>query len=108
MAIQVQNRRGTTTQHNTFTGAVGEITVDTTKDTAVVHDGTTTGGHPLLREDLTNLPASGIPLSKLSADVGRVFVQPTAPTAGQLNGATTYVWWDTSGGNLTLWVEDGQ
>jgi hypothetical protein len=49
MAKQVQFRRGTTTEHNSFTGAVGEITVDTTKDTAVVHDGSTAGGIPLAK-----------------------------------------------------------
>jgi hypothetical protein len=42
--IQVQLRRGTATQHNTFTGAVGEVTVDTTNDTLRVHDGSTAGG----------------------------------------------------------------
>ncbi len=47
MAIQIQLRRGTTTEHNTFTGAVGEVTVDTTKDVPVVHDGVTVGGHPV-------------------------------------------------------------
>ena len=47
MAKQVQFRRGTTSQHSTFTGAAGEITVDTDKNTAVVHDGSTAGGHPL-------------------------------------------------------------
>jgi hypothetical protein len=47
MAKQVQFRRGTTSQHSTFTGAAGEITVDTDKDTVVVHDGSTAGGHPL-------------------------------------------------------------
>lgn len=54
MAIQVQIRGGTTAEHSVFTGAVREITVDTTKDTVVVHDGTTVGGIPLLREDLSN------------------------------------------------------
>jgi hypothetical protein len=49
MAKQVQIRRGTTTEHSTFTGAVGEITVDTTKDTLVVHDGSLAGGYPLAR-----------------------------------------------------------
>ena len=39
MTTQVQFRRGTTAQHATFIGAEGEITVDTTKATAVVHDG---------------------------------------------------------------------
>jgi hypothetical protein len=51
MATILQLRRGTTTQHNTFTGAVGEVTVDTTKDTVVVHDGVTVGGKPLATED---------------------------------------------------------
>ena len=35
------------------------------------------------------------------------FIQTTQPTSGQLNGATKYAWWDTSGGDLTLWIEDG-
>lgn len=57
MAQQVQLRRGTTAQHGTFTGALGEVTVDVTKKTAVVHDGSTLGGIPLAQEDavLTSL-----------------------------------------------------
>ena len=47
MAIQIQLRQGTTTEHNTFKGAVGEVTVDTTKDVPVVHDGATVGGFPV-------------------------------------------------------------
>ena len=48
MAItELKLRRGTTTDHQSFTGAEGEITIDTSKDTLVVHDGTTVGGHPL-------------------------------------------------------------
>jgi hypothetical protein len=58
MATQVQNRRGTTAEHSTFTGAVGELTVDTTKDVVVVHDGSTAGGFPTLRQDQANLPTS--------------------------------------------------
>lgn len=50
MATILQFRRGTTVQHSSFTGAVGEVTVDTTKDTIVVHDGTTAGGIPLAKE----------------------------------------------------------
>ena len=50
MAQQIQLRRGTTAQHATFTGALGEITVDTTRKTAVVHDGSTLGGFTLARE----------------------------------------------------------
>ena len=50
MAKQVQFRRGSTSQHSSFTGAVGEITVDTDKDVAVIHDGSTAGGFPLVRQ----------------------------------------------------------
>lgn len=49
MAIQIQLRQGTTTEHNTFTGALGEVTVDTDKKTVVVHDGTTVGGTVLAK-----------------------------------------------------------
>ena len=48
MPTAVQFRRGTTLEHNTFTGAVGELTVDTDRKTVVVHDGSTVGGTPLL------------------------------------------------------------
>ena len=44
MAIQIQLRQGTATEHNTFTGANGEVTVDTTNKTLRVHDGSTVGG----------------------------------------------------------------
>jgi hypothetical protein len=51
--IQVKLRRGTTSQHTGFTGAEGEVTVDTDKDTVIVHDGSTAGGHELRRKDDT-------------------------------------------------------
>ena len=44
MSTQVQYRRGTSTENNAFTGALSEITVDTTNWTLRVHDGTTAGG----------------------------------------------------------------
>ena len=46
----VQHKRGTTVEHTAFTGNPGEITVDTTKKTAVLHDGSTAGGIPLAKE----------------------------------------------------------
>ena len=55
MAKRVQRRRGTTTEHAAFTGHPGETTVDTTKDTVIVHDGATAAGFPLAREDLSNV-----------------------------------------------------
>ena len=67
MAKKLQLRRGTTSQHNTFTGAEGEVTIDTTKDTAVVHDGSTAGGTPLAKEDMSNVSSSDI-AGRLSND----------------------------------------
>ena len=48
MATQVQFRRGNTAQTAAFTGAAGEITVDTTKNVVVIHDGVTAGGTPMV------------------------------------------------------------
>lgn len=48
MPTTIQLRRGTTTQHDSFTGSVGEITVDTTLNTVRVHDGSTVGGTRLV------------------------------------------------------------
>jgi len=66
MAKQVQLRRGTSAEHAAFTGVEGELTVDTTKDTIVLHDAYQAGGFPLLREDLNNLAAQAVDITKIS------------------------------------------
>ena len=53
MATELKLRRGTTSQHSSFTGAEAEATVDTTKETVVVHDGSTVGGFPLAKSGTT-------------------------------------------------------
>ena len=60
MAKLLKLRRGTTTQHGSFTGAEGEVTIDTTKDTAVIHDGSTQGGTPLAKENMDNVSSANI------------------------------------------------
>ena len=54
MATQVQFRRGTTAEHSGFKGANGEVTVDTSLKTVVIHDAITNGGFPVLRQDGSN------------------------------------------------------
>lgn len=44
MATQLQIRRGTTTENNVFTGATGELTMDTDTNGLRIHNGTTVGG----------------------------------------------------------------
>jgi uncharacterized protein YihD (DUF1040 family) len=54
MTTQVQLRRGTTAEHASFTGAVAELTVDTTLNELVLHDGATAGGIAVARKDYVN------------------------------------------------------
>jgi hypothetical protein len=91
MADQLQLRGGTTAQHATFTGALREVTVDTDKKTVVVHDGSTAGGNPLLRQDLSNLPGGTIDNADINASAGIVDTKlATIATAGKVsNSATT-------------------
>ena len=60
MAKLLKLRRGTTTQHSSFTGAEGEVTIDTDKDVPVVHDGSTAGGHPVAAEDMAYVSSASI------------------------------------------------
>jgi hypothetical protein len=55
MAIQLQIRRGTATQHETFTGASGEVTLNTTNHALHLHDGSTANGFELARADFSNV-----------------------------------------------------
>jgi hypothetical protein len=50
MSIQLQFRRGNTAQTAVFTGAFAEVSMDTDKNTLILHDGVTAGGYALARE----------------------------------------------------------
>jgi hypothetical protein len=76
MSIQVQRRRGTATQHETFVGAPGELTVDTTNNRVVVHDGVTLGGTPMARfDDVTDQNAIDVPFDPSNTSLTAVNVQ---------------------------------
>ena len=99
MAKLLKLRRGTTSQHSSFTGAEGEVTVDTDKETLVVHDGSTSAGFPLAAEDLTNVSSSTI--------VGRIGTSALSgfkvnPNFGSQNITTTGTL--TMAGSLTTIV----
>lgn len=92
MATEIRRRRGTTVEHSTFTGAVGELTVDTTKKTVVVHDGITTGGYPLALESAVTAISPGV--CKKPASVGGTVDAITAtfsPAFASLAAAEGYV-----------------
>jgi hypothetical protein len=101
MPKQVQLRRGTTTDHTTFTGVVGEVTIDTTKDTAVVHDGSQVGGYPLARESaLANYQPLDGDLTAIAALAGTTgIVRKTAANTYSLDTATYLT--DITSGQVT-------
>ena len=101
MAKLLKLRRGTTTQHGSFTGAEGEVTVDTTKDTAVVHDGSQAGGRPLAREDLNNVTAANIRTKVEAASDSNVF---TDADHTKLNGIETSATADQTAGEIVSLV----
>ena len=81
MAKLLKLRRGTTTQHGSFTGAEGEVTVDTDKETLVVHDGSTAGGHPVAAEDMANVTAANIK-GRLGSTITNTEINSSAAIAG--------------------------
>jgi len=59
-------RRGTTTEHLSFTGEEGELTADTSKDCVVLHDGLTAGGFEVaMASDITDF----ISIAELQTEV---------------------------------------
>lgn len=81
MSFAFQRRRGTTSQHASFTGLLAELTVDTDKDTVVVHDGSTAGGVPLAKERNTLNAQTGTSYTLAVADKDGVV---TAANAGAI------------------------
>ena len=97
MPDQLQLRGGTTTEHNSFTGALREVTVDTTKKTLVVHDGSQVGGTPLMRESGGN--------AQSTVQIGTNGVNAISVTTIQditFTGANSNLTWDKSDNALEL------
>jgi len=122
MATEVRFRRGTTAQHAAFIGAPAEITVDTDKNTVVVHDGVTAGGFPLASDStalkftdtlatLRNTPLSYeriyVKAHSTEGDGGHgVFRAVTGAAAGTYvdNNGTIVV--PTGGDGSSAWLRD--
>jgi hypothetical protein len=96
MSTQIQRRRGTTAEHSTFTGVEGELTVDTTKDTAVVHDGTTVGGHPLQKQ-YPPLGSAAAPTYTFTGDTNTGIYSPGADQVAVATNGTGRLFINSSG-----------
>lgn len=87
MAIQIQLRQGTSTEHDSFTGAVGEVTVDTTNKTLRVHDGSTVGGTRLVTLTGGLVPAAQLPAATTSVQ-GAVILNNTLTSTSTTQALT--------------------
>ena len=117
-AYAIQFRRGTTTEHSSFTGLAGEVTVDTTKNTVVVHDGSTQGGHALALEGAALSSTTGSFSSNVTVG-GTLAVTSTTTMGGNLTmtghilpsanvtydlGSTSKMWRDVYIGPGSLYI----
>ena len=105
MAKQLQLRKGTAAEHDTFTGANGEVTVDTTNKTLRVHDGSTVGGIRLATFTGGLIPATQLPAATTSTQ-GAVILNNTltsTSTTQALTAAQGNVLWNRDFGIDQYW-----
>ncbi len=94
MSIQVRRRRDTAANNAVFTGASGEIVVDTTDNRVILHDGATVGGWPAakLAEAITNTrtAVSDVAYTALASDRTIAFTALTAARSVSLPAANAF------------------
>ena len=98
MSTQVQFRRGTTTQNNAFTGAVGELSVDTDLKTLRLHDGTTAGGGSVMLNNVSAQTALNKTFSTGSVWQGNAVGLGYGGTGSALTAAAGAVAYSTASG----------
>lgn len=91
MSFAFQRRRGTTSQHASFTGLNAELTVDTDKKTVVVHDGSTAGGVPLAKERPSLNAQTGTTYTLVATDASKVVTATNASAITITVPPATYV-----------------
>ena len=91
MSTQVQYRRGSSVQVAAFTGALGELVIDTTNKIVVVNDGATAGGFPQ------------VGLTAAQTLTNKTLTSPilTTPNIGVATGTSVSTTGNITGGNLT-------
>ena len=101
MATQVQFRRGTTAEHSGFKGADGEVTVDTSLKTVVIHDALTNGGFLVLRQDGSNSQFERGSTTncalKFAGDPNTGLISPAADEIALVTGGSSHLTIDANG-----------
>ena len=107
MSTQVQYRRGSNVQVAAFTGALGELVIDTTNKIVVVNDGATAGGFPgvglTATQTLTNKIYQGTSVSVTGNITGGNIVTGGAISVTGASTAASYsATGNITGGNLSV------
>ena len=101
MATQVQFRRGTTAEHSGIKGADGEVTVDTSLKTVVIHDAITNGGFPVLIQDGSNSQFERGSTTncalKFAGDFNTGIISPAADEIALVTGGSSHLTIDANG-----------
>lgn len=100
MSTQVQYRRGTATENNAFTGALAEITVDTTNKTLRVHDGTTAGGSNIATVAYVNTQISSLSSNSITDGTSNVKVFNNGNVAVTVGGSANVLIVTSTGANI--------
>ena len=104
MSTQVQYRRGTGAQNDSFTGALAEITVDTTNGTLRVHDGITAGGSNIATVDYVDNAISSLSANSITDGTSSVTIIATNGNIRANVGGSTVQLLSSGGANVTGYV----
>lgn len=109
---RVQIRKGTEAEHQAFTGALAEITYDTTKKSIRMHDGLTTGGFDVQKStyDFLDSNANILVNMKYFADTTASGFTVTLPAFKKIGDTIKIVdaeaYWDIN--NLTVVTQNNE
>lgn len=109
---RVQIRKGSEPEHQSFTGALAEITYDTDKKSIRMHDGTTLGGFDVQksRYDFLNGQTTLVTNVKYFADTVNGAFSVTLPTFKAIGDTIVIVdaeaYWDIN--NLTVLTQNNE
>ena len=113
MAKSIKLRQGTADEHAAFTGALAEVTFDTTNNTVILHDGVTAGGIPMAKfsdvpVDLTDLTDVDNNLTSGAAFSGTTYVVTVASGTNAYSTGNKYYITDEIGASPTVTLTEGE
>ena len=102
MSTQVQYRRGTAAENDAFTGALAEMTIDTTNGTIRVHNGVTAGGSNIATVAYVAAQIGSLSANSISSGTSNVNIgSANANIAVSVGGTSNVTVFATTGAFVT-------